>query len=270
MKIIDLGGVLGPFLLFLGVCFALFAGTSFERELDFLSSRALEGAVKEAKAHEFWGFNEAERKKWLLEKASGVSDGLWILEVGAGFEDHRALFAHCTYLNQEFRKGAPIEVNFRTPITDIPVPDGVFDVVLSTETLPHVLDPMGALREMARVLKPGGKLLLTAPYSCGVHGEPDHYYSGFTPYWYRHYLEKYGFEILEMSPNGGFFKMLGQENARVFWLFDRIRDRYDPETGEILEKLFGEFLPKFLISLDDVCLIEQFTVGYFIEARKRI
>jgi 2-polyprenyl-3-methyl-5-hydroxy-6-metoxy-1,4-benzoquinol methylase len=38
-----------------------------------------------------------------------------------------------------------------------------FDYVVSCETVEHVLDPQQALKEVARVLKPGGKLFLTTP-----------------------------------------------------------------------------------------------------------
>lgn len=41
----------------------------------------------------------------------------------------------------------------------IPLPDASFDTVLVTYTLCTIPDPLGALREMRRVLKPGGHLL---------------------------------------------------------------------------------------------------------------
>ena len=45
----------------------------------------------------------------------------------------------------------------------LPFADRVFDVVLSTEVLEHTPDPLQGLRELARVIKPGGRLLLTTP-----------------------------------------------------------------------------------------------------------
>ena len=59
----------------------------------------------------------------------------------------------------------------------IPFPDDTFDVVTCLETLEHDPDPFGSIREMRRVLKPGGALVLTVP---GI-GFPRHDYP--SDYW---------------------------------------------------------------------------------------
>ena len=55
-------------------------------------------------------------------------------------------------------------------IQDIPVEDAAFDIVISCETIEHVVDPLRALREVCRVLRPGGRLLLTTPNYLGPMG----------------------------------------------------------------------------------------------------
>jgi 2-polyprenyl-3-methyl-5-hydroxy-6-metoxy-1,4-benzoquinol methylase len=48
--------------------------------------------------------------------------------------------------------------------------DDSFDTIISCETIEHVPDPRKAARELGRVLKPGGRLLLTTPNYMGIMG----------------------------------------------------------------------------------------------------
>lgn len=48
-------------------------------------------------------------------------------------------------------------------VVSLPFPDATFDVVLSTEVIEHVTHPPDAVKEFARVLKPGGHLVLSTP-----------------------------------------------------------------------------------------------------------
>jgi SAM-dependent methyltransferase len=48
--------------------------------------------------------------------------------------------------------------------------DGAFDTVISCETVEHVPDPRRAVHELARVLRPGGRLFLTTPNYLGTLG----------------------------------------------------------------------------------------------------
>jgi SAM-dependent methyltransferase len=54
----------------------------------------------------------------------------------------------------------------------IPFPDETFDNVLCTEVLEHAAFPAALIAEMQRVLKPGGTLLATVPFSARVHYAP--------------------------------------------------------------------------------------------------
>jgi 2-polyprenyl-3-methyl-5-hydroxy-6-metoxy-1,4-benzoquinol methylase len=55
-------------------------------------------------------------------------------------------------------------------IQRLPHASATFDTVVSCETIEHCPDPRLALRELARVLKPGGRLLLTTPNYLGPMG----------------------------------------------------------------------------------------------------
>jgi SAM-dependent methyltransferase len=53
----------------------------------------------------------------------------------------------------------------RANVESLPFEDGTFDLVLCTQVLEHVVDAQGVLRELARVLEPGGTLLLSTDHS---------------------------------------------------------------------------------------------------------
>ena len=62
-------------------------------------------------------------------------------------------------------------------VLGIPFPDDHFDVILSQAVLEHVPDPQLAVNEMARVLKPGGRLYIEAAYQQPGHLWPHHYFN---------------------------------------------------------------------------------------------
>jgi len=132
-----------------------------------------------------------------------------VLDAGAGATKYRPFFRHCRYETQDFCQYEGPLVKYSQPIdhiceiTRIPLPDGCLDAVLCTEVLEHVVDPMAVVAEFARLLRPGGKLLLTCPTASSLHMEPYHYYGGFTHYWYRHWLPTHGFEVESITPVGG-------------------------------------------------------------------
>jgi SAM-dependent methyltransferase len=59
----------------------------------------------------------------------------------------------------------------------LPFADGTFDAALSLNVLEHVRDPFRCARELARVVRPGGKLYASTPFLQPYHGYPHHYYN---------------------------------------------------------------------------------------------
>lgn len=226
-------------------------------------------------------FNQRNRDAWVARMAATIPAGSRVLDVGAGPCPYRSLFAHCRYFSHDFCQyegtgEGPMrdrwtygKIDYVSDITAIPAADASFDAILCTEVLEHVPEPIAALREMARLLRPGGRLLLTAPLGSGLHQQPHHYYGGYTPHFYRRFLGEFGLVIDAITPNGGFYRHLHQELRRAAVLIQKQRaySRLHPLYW-LLRIGFRTLLPRWLERLDAEQLIEEFTVGYHVEAHK--
>lgn len=180
----------------------------------------------------FSDVNEPKRQNWLERTLNELPSGWKILDAGAGELKNKRHCAHLDYVSQDFNGytglegGAPTEglqnknwdvggIDIVSDIVSIPAPDASFDAILCSEVLEHVPEPTHALDEFSRLVKPGGKLVITAPFSSNVHMAPYHFCTGFSRYWYEHNLDKRGFDIIELTPNGDWFALLRQEIARL-------------------------------------------------------
>jgi SAM-dependent methyltransferase len=87
---------------------------------------------------------------------------------------------------------------------------GSYDTVFASEVLEHIPQPDRAIADVYRVLKPGGKFILTVPYLSRLHEEP-HDYFRYTRYGLQSLLESNGFRVLEIVPTGSLFSFLGHQ-----------------------------------------------------------
>lgn len=227
-----------------------------------------------------FAFNQFERDQWVASQAMNIPAGSGVLDIGAGSCPYRHLFRHCDYKTHDFQqlqsdqllgKQGYGSIDYVSDITAIPVPQESFDVILCTEVLEHVPEPIEAVKEFARILKPDGRLLLTAPLGSGLHQEPYHFYGGYTPHWYQKFLVEAGFERVTVQPNGGFYTHFAQESIR-FALF---LVPWRSWRHLIFMPLWLLMLPWCIIvaplvarPLDHLDATKSFTVGYFVTARK--
>jgi SAM-dependent methyltransferase len=82
----------------------------------------------------------------------------------------------------------------------LPFADGVFDAVVTFNTFEHLYDPTQAAREVYRVLKPGGKVVLHTAFLQPVHKPPYHFYNT-TEYGLRRWFEAFTISKLSVSEN---------------------------------------------------------------------
>ena len=105
---------------------------------------------------------------------------LWgdILDVGCGQMPYRYLLPRdAIYTGIDLPDPAKFGMEFSDGVVsfngrDIPFPDESFDSILCTEVLEHVIHPEALVAEMRRVLRPGGTMVITVPFSARVHYVP--------------------------------------------------------------------------------------------------
>jgi SAM-dependent methyltransferase len=91
----------------------------------------------------------------------------------------------------------------------LPFRDRAFDAVVSFEVLEHVPDTGAMLGELARLVRPGGTLVLTAPFLWGEHCQP-HDYFRFSVYGLRQLLTERGFTVVAQRRANGLWTLLGE------------------------------------------------------------
>lgn len=173
--------------------------------------------------------NTRFREAWLEKTLKKLPKGLTILDAGAGELKYKPYCSHLRYTSQDFgqydgkgnHEGMQTsswdnsKLDIVSDITAIPVGAGTFDAIMCIEVLEHVPEPVKAIQEFSRILKPDGKLIITAPICSLTHYAPYFFQTGLSKYWYQYVLEKNGFNILELTFNGNYFEYLAQELRRM-------------------------------------------------------
>jgi SAM-dependent methyltransferase len=98
--------------------------------------------------------------------------GLRVLDVGCGDRPYETLFARATEVIG-FDVPGNEHADLHGSIDAIPVDESSFDVVLCLQALEHVPDPAAAIRELRRVVRPGGRVLLSTHGVYPFHPNPE-------------------------------------------------------------------------------------------------
>ena len=86
-------------------------------------------------------------------------------------------------------------------------PDAQYDTVLLTDVLEHIAEPAALMAEIARLLKPNGKLIVGVPFYYWLHERPHDYYR-YTEFALRRFCEKNGLTVITLEPYGGVGEIL--------------------------------------------------------------
>jgi 2-polyprenyl-3-methyl-5-hydroxy-6-metoxy-1,4-benzoquinol methylase len=175
----------------------------------------------------------SELNAWLADAAVPFARGS-LLDYGCGGKPYEALFgAHIalyTAADVATASGTHLDLLIE-PGQALPVADETFDTVLSTQTLEHVPEPAFYLSEASRVLKPGGRLILTAPMLWRHHESP-YDFMRFTKYGIENLLGQAGFHVLRIDACGGIVAAIAQavldgmaDKGRIYPLFNWVVNR---------------------------------------------
>ena len=145
-----------------------------------MTHRNLDKAALRGEPSYVWRAGQ-QRRLDIIVRAAGERIKGMILENGCGvgmYVEHLSPFGG-TVIGLEYDYERTAEARIRSPhIINaagefLPLPAGTFDLILSHEVLEHVQDDRAAVRDMMRVLKPGGRAVIFCPnrgYPFETHG----------------------------------------------------------------------------------------------------
>jgi SAM-dependent methyltransferase len=143
-----------------------------------------------------------------------------LLDVGCGDKPYEAIFR--PYVTEYI--GIEHEATFAQTSADthavrpdllydgkrLPFDDKSFDTVLNVQVLEHTPEPGALVKEMSRVLKDDGRLILTAPFSFRLHEEP-HDYFRYSPHGLGQLCKEAGLVIEHTETLGGLWSLMGHK-----------------------------------------------------------
>jgi SAM-dependent methyltransferase len=138
----------------------------------------------------------------------------------------------------------------------MPFESDSFDCAFGTEVLEHCPEPELILKEVFRILKPGGTFFFTVPFLWNLHEVPNDEYR-YTPFALKRHLTNSGFKGIEIKASGGWHASMAQMLG--LW----VRRSEMSENKRKIMSIFIKPIIKYLLKLDKLDEIE-FTEGQMI------
>lgn len=193
---------------------------------------AMKNLLKKLRPFIFGGRQVSQRDALVRDFIARQTPGSSLLDAGAGPQRFKRYCAHLHYISQDFGQylggddfaGEPLKewdsrsCDILSDISAIPLSDNSIDSIICVEVFEHLPRPADALKEFSRLLRTGGRLLVTAPFNSQYHQVPYFFYSGFSSEFYRTYAAEFGLEIVRIVPIGDYYESIAQELLRLPFL----------------------------------------------------
>lgn len=152
--------------------------------------------------------------QFAFEAASSLPAGADILDAGAGEGIYKRHFQNQNYESADFCQidKAYGEITYVCDLENIPVDSSKYDLVLLTQVLEHLPNPEQVLKELNRVLRPGGELWLSNPFYYEEHEIPYDFFR-YTQYGLKHLLHSSNFTLKQIDWLEGYFGTLSYQLA---------------------------------------------------------
>jgi SAM-dependent methyltransferase len=127
-----------------------------------------------------------------------------MIDLGAGLKPYEILYKR--YFTSWTSVDVPaslhdISVDVLAAADNLPFEDGSYECIICTEVLEHCPHPTAVVKEMYRVLKPGGKVFLTTPFLVPLHEMPYDFFR-YTPTSLKGMAEEAGFQVKSICSKG--------------------------------------------------------------------
>ena len=97
----------------------------------------------------------------------------------------------------------------------LPLPSDTFDTVILSDVLEHLSKPGLVWQEMARILTPGGKVIMNVPFYYCIHAAPYDFFR-YTEYALHDFAQSAGFKVVLLKPMGGVPEIFADLLAKTF------------------------------------------------------
>jgi len=144
--------------------------------------------------------------------------------------------------------------------TGVPLPDQQFDTILVTDLMEHILNPDIVWKDIARLLKPRGRIIMGVPFFYWIHEEPYDYFR-YTEYKLRSFCDNNGLIVLELTRYGGLLEVILNIIAKLV-KFSVIISKLHLSISKILVK---SYIGRWMFKKTSA----KYPLGYCLVAQKK-